>query len=218
MSPDPKLKEKIVLATLQVIEKDGLTAVTTRRIAKGAGVNIAAINYYFGSKDKLLQEALKFSLQSAFSDWETALKDPSHRIDDAVAFILLEFLVGGARFPGLSKAHFHQAWHHDHYKGLMMKRFNTLLPLLAEQWQKARPDLKPETLQWSVIQLLSAVLLPALLPRLFQAFNGVDFRHDKTQKSYLTHLLQTFGFTAELGTLNPLTPRPSSGPFAEVSE
>jgi len=53
------VKKRIIQATIICIEKDGIQSLTTRSVAKEAGVNNAAINYYFGSKDKLLEETLK---------------------------------------------------------------------------------------------------------------------------------------------------------------
>lgn len=40
----------------------GFEHITTRRIAEEAGVNIAALHYYFGSKEALLTEAVRYSL------------------------------------------------------------------------------------------------------------------------------------------------------------
>ena len=48
-------QERIVLATIQSIEQYGVSRATVRRSADVAGVNVAAINYYFGSKDRLLE-------------------------------------------------------------------------------------------------------------------------------------------------------------------
>ena len=40
-------REKIILAAIGCIEKDGLRRVTIRGIARAAGANSAAISYYF---------------------------------------------------------------------------------------------------------------------------------------------------------------------------
>ncbi|MDP4095119.1 MAG: TetR family transcriptional regulator, partial [Bacillota bacterium] len=56
-SEEKNAKERIILATIELIEKKGINSITTRGIASTANVNSAAINYYFGSKEKLLDEA-----------------------------------------------------------------------------------------------------------------------------------------------------------------
>ena len=47
------------------LEKAGPNKLTTRSIAAQAGVNIAAINYYFTSKEALLEAALAASWERA---------------------------------------------------------------------------------------------------------------------------------------------------------
>ncbi len=46
-------RERLIAAGLTVFGKYGFHAATTRRIADRAGVNLAAIPYYFGTKEKL---------------------------------------------------------------------------------------------------------------------------------------------------------------------
>jgi AcrR family transcriptional regulator len=45
---------KIIDRTIYLIGKKGTTKVPVREIAREAGVNVAAINYYFDSKEKML--------------------------------------------------------------------------------------------------------------------------------------------------------------------
>ncbi|MEG2454176.1 MAG: helix-turn-helix domain-containing protein, partial [Clostridia bacterium] len=52
-------KEIILDAALRLIVKQGSANVTIREVAKEANVNVAAINYYFSSKDQMLAEMEK---------------------------------------------------------------------------------------------------------------------------------------------------------------
>ena len=69
-------------------------------IAAAAGVNIAAVNYYFGSKDKLIEESLQSALDHMFSDsfdfYKTLIGRPPFRILCfifwKVPFVILESL------------------------------------------------------------------------------------------------------------------------------
>lgn len=49
MNSEP-VEIKIIEAAIECIEQFGLKGATNRRIAEKAGVNLAAINYYFRSK------------------------------------------------------------------------------------------------------------------------------------------------------------------------
>ena len=50
------VKNKIVTAAAEIVGRQIGTNLTIRELAKIAGVNIAAVNYYFHSKDNLMQE------------------------------------------------------------------------------------------------------------------------------------------------------------------
>lgn len=55
----PNVKDRILNSTLYIIGKEGFQNVTMRKIAAAADVNLASINYHFGSKDNVINEALK---------------------------------------------------------------------------------------------------------------------------------------------------------------
>ncbi|MBB6733559.1 TetR/AcrR family transcriptional regulator [Cohnella zeiphila] len=57
-------KEIILNTALRIIQQEGLESVTLRKIASSANVNLALVNYYFGSKDNLISEALKLMFDS----------------------------------------------------------------------------------------------------------------------------------------------------------
>ena len=66
MSKREEIKEKIILATVECIEKYGLKNTTTRNIIDIAGVNISAISYYFQGIDNLINIVLDNTLDNAF--------------------------------------------------------------------------------------------------------------------------------------------------------
>lgn len=49
-------KDRILKTAMGIIGKEGHLNVTTREIAQKAQVNVAAINYHFGSKDNLIEQ------------------------------------------------------------------------------------------------------------------------------------------------------------------
>ncbi|MCZ6663464.1 MAG: TetR family transcriptional regulator, partial [Actinobacteria bacterium] len=51
-------KERIVRAAEILFAKEGYAGTSLRQITESAGVNIAAVNYHFGSKENLLIEIL----------------------------------------------------------------------------------------------------------------------------------------------------------------
>lgn len=80
-------KSRLLAGTLGVIRERGLAATTSREIAAASGVNLAGITYHFGSKDKLVAEALLSAvrewLQPAIDAFATDA-DPANRLLNAI--------------------------------------------------------------------------------------------------------------------------------------
>jgi AcrR family transcriptional regulator len=52
-------RERIIAAALDIFSQHGFEAATLRDITERAGVNLAAVSYYFGSKDMLVRQTLE---------------------------------------------------------------------------------------------------------------------------------------------------------------
>lgn len=52
-------KEQILSVAISMINAGEIEKITTRRVATLAGVNIGAVNYHFGTKEQLLDEAFE---------------------------------------------------------------------------------------------------------------------------------------------------------------
>jgi AcrR family transcriptional regulator len=57
-SGDRGSKDRLLRGALQCIAQQGYAATSSRDIARAAGANVASINYHFGSKEVLVNEAL----------------------------------------------------------------------------------------------------------------------------------------------------------------
>jgi AcrR family transcriptional regulator len=117
MSADSMTRARILEAALTGIEKYGLQALTTRKIAEEAGVNIAGINYYFRSKDALLAEALGMAIQHMQEDLDEMLSKPETPFGQTLRETLTYMLEGGQRYPGIFQAHI--------YAPIIEKRYDT---------------------------------------------------------------------------------------------
>ena len=68
-------RERLLIATLETIDEQGLARATTRQIAARAGANLQLIGYYFGGKDGLLQQAERLILTRYFALLRPAVLD-----------------------------------------------------------------------------------------------------------------------------------------------
>lgn len=76
-------RDTILNAAEHLFADSGFNGTTTRAIAKKAGVNIAMLSYYFGSKEMLLHAVIeRFSEQlgSVFHNIENTYSDPAERL------------------------------------------------------------------------------------------------------------------------------------------
>lgn len=56
---EERTREAIIKATFLLIEKKDMNSISVREIAKAAGVNVAAISYYFGGKAELFSSMME---------------------------------------------------------------------------------------------------------------------------------------------------------------
>lgn len=60
------VKRSIMVAAAEIFAENGYRHGTIREIAKKAGVNVAAVNYYFGNKELLYQEVMNSWTEDVF--------------------------------------------------------------------------------------------------------------------------------------------------------
>ena len=103
-------KEKIIEAALEIIAREGFQNVTIRKIATTAGVNIAAVNYHFGSKEKVLNEALEhvmIQMKKIFNYLKGEENSPAVRLETFTQNYLKTLL----KYPDPVKNLIHQSIH-----------------------------------------------------------------------------------------------------------
>jgi len=97
---DPR--ERILLAAGREFAERGYDAATVRDICAAAGVNVAAVNYYFGDKRRLYIESVKHAHESRVRqvpqpDWAPGTP-PAVKLRDFVGN-LVERMLGGGQAP-----------------------------------------------------------------------------------------------------------------------
>ena len=189
---EANIRIKIITAAVECIEKQGLQSLTIRSIAKQAGVNSAAINYYFGTKDKLLEEVLKQTLKEMSYMPEEYLAAEDLPLQDRLPTFLNAVMDGVIHFPGITKAHIYAPLMQDDYSSLFVKKFNAFLKDMETFLEKLAAKPKGKDPQSTMIQIVSALILPALMPKLFASYAQVDFENPAARKAYTDSLIDVF--------------------------
>jgi AcrR family transcriptional regulator len=154
---------KIVLKTIDCIEKYGITGTTIRRIAESAGINVAAINYYFRSKEVLIRRCMETTLANAFALGGMP-EMPGLGPKERCAAIMLEILRGGIKYPGLTRAHFHKLIAEGEADPLLAGSIAGFIDNLGADLRSRGCSMEPPALGNALRQIVSAVLMAALAP------------------------------------------------------
>jgi AcrR family transcriptional regulator len=73
-SEQTKAKERILTVACEVFAEQGFRDTTIRDICQQAGVNLASVNYYFSSKEKLYEEVCKYACGISSEDGDSRFK------------------------------------------------------------------------------------------------------------------------------------------------
>jgi AcrR family transcriptional regulator len=95
MTPSENPRERLLEAAGEIFAEKGFKGATVREIIDRAGVNIAAVNYYFRDKERLYIEAVKHAACGEPGDvrleWPPGTP-PAVKLRDVIRFHLLKFL------------------------------------------------------------------------------------------------------------------------------
>lgn len=161
----PTTKQNILQATLELIKTEGADQVTLRKITAAANVNLALVNYYFGSKDNLINEALKLLL-TTFQENFSVLDDTSLPPKDRLKAFLLQYVDSVLQYPGLlhevlGKGRITFESRQDFTGFMKTTGFSKITGVLEEITGETNPDI----LIIMMMQINAAVLFPLVLAR-----------------------------------------------------
>jgi AcrR family transcriptional regulator len=89
---DATTEEKIKEAARKIFTQKGYTATRTRDIAEEAGLNLALLNYYFRSKEKLFDIIMLETLQQFMHGLKTLLNDESTSVEEKITMIVSNYI------------------------------------------------------------------------------------------------------------------------------
>lgn len=183
---------RILETSVSLIQTEGFKALTVRRVASEAGVNIAAVNYHFKSKENLIDAVmsvlaaplvkkineLALSSLSPRQKLRDILSGYAHYVQEAPQFLIRSLTVEGQKI-------------HQNHSFIEIKRtaISEIKKIVAELF----PEMDEVTLLVTVSQLFGAVAMPALfipfskpvLDKLNLSFPSIDERTDILLDNYL---------------------------------
>ena len=89
---DTSTEEKIKNAARTVFHKKGFAATRTRDIAEEAGINLALLNYYFRSKQKLFDLIMLESMQGFFSSVNVVFNNDKTTLENKIETVVHNYI------------------------------------------------------------------------------------------------------------------------------
>jgi AcrR family transcriptional regulator len=185
-------KEKIIHMTMNMIAEEGFQNITIRKIAARAGVNVAAVNYHFGSKDALINESLRHvldQLKNTFEDFKKGNEDEETKL---FTFIK-NYLDIMFEYPDIIRNMISHAIHnkpidvHVEYLAFIQSEG---AELIKQTIGHKRPELDDCVISLKALNLVSGLSFPFLMGEHIIRIMGIDLRNEEIRKIYTKILLK----------------------------
>lgn len=89
---DSSTEEKIKNAARVIFHQKGFAGTRTRDIAEASGINLALLNYYFRSKERLFDLIMSESLEAFFLSLRTILDDSETDFEEKIRLIVENYI------------------------------------------------------------------------------------------------------------------------------
>jgi AcrR family transcriptional regulator len=186
--PTDTVELKIIEAAIECVDQFGLKGATNRRIAEKAGVNLAAINYYFRSKENLIEKVMETTLSNAF-DWEDVESLPGNSAKERCIAVFEDLLEGGCNYQGITRAHFYDLIADGNYDSQIVKRYTVFMKNLSEDLFQRGTSLTRDQLNLACTQIAAACFMAILAPKMNEDSLGLNFCDKNTRHLFVTSLV-----------------------------
>jgi AcrR family transcriptional regulator len=85
-----KTKEKILVVSTDLFNKNGVVAMTTNHVAKAMGISPGNLYFHFANKEEIIRHIFKEMCQETYSHWKTT---PGKRLKHPIKVIIENFEV-----------------------------------------------------------------------------------------------------------------------------
>lgn len=162
-------KERILSAAERLFAEAGIGNTSLRLITTRARVNLAAVNYHFGSKDGLVEAVYERRLGPVTREWLANIENLEHEYGDRpipverivesfvrpVARLASDENRGGRIFTRLLAQGYTEA--RQYFDKLFSSQYQHVLDRYRQSLRTALPHLPPGTLCWRLQFLLGAL-------------------------------------------------------------
>ena len=185
MNSSKSTKERILGAAEVLFAQRGFEGASLRQLTAAAGVNLAAVNYHFGSKDKLVEQVFRRRLDTLNARRMTALTRiagaPETTLEDVLdAYIRpaldLSHDDSGALFMRVLARAF--AEHDDALRQFLSENYGHVMRQFSAEFARLLPQLSKPELYWR-FDLVTGALTHAM-----SGFGMIQRQKDVSEYQY----------------------------------
>lgn len=169
---DISAEERLKEAAIKVFTQKGYAATRTRDIAEEAGLNLALLNYYFRSKEKLFEIIMMEKLQQLFGIIIPLANDSSTSLDKKLISIASEYidmLSVNENLPSFILNEIRST--PERFVNIMQIKKIFSDSVMVKQIKEKRPDINPLHF---VINILGMVVFPFIAKPILFTSGQVD--------------------------------------------
>jgi AcrR family transcriptional regulator len=170
-APDQSTEEKIKEAARIVFTRKGFAATRTRDIAKEANINLALLNYYFRSKEKLFGLIMLEKMQKFFGFIGPIIYNEGLSLDLKIEAIVSNYIDMILANPDMPFFILGESRNNPEIVMNAMPRKNFLKnSLFIKQLKEKKPDLDPYQF---LLSMLGMTIFPFLMKPVFQKLTDI---------------------------------------------
>ena len=168
MNNSTSTKERILAAAEALFAQRGFDGASLRQLTASAGVNLAAVNYHFGSKEKLVEQVFKRRLdalnQHRLAELAKVAGKPATTLEDVLAAYIRPALElshegNGSLFMRVLARAF--AEHDDTLRQFLSENYGHVMRHFTAEFARLLPQLEKAELYWR-IDLVTGALTHAM--------------------------------------------------------
>ncbi|HUH29970.1 MAG TPA: TetR/AcrR family transcriptional regulator [Rhodanobacter sp.] len=168
MKDSVSTKDRILGAAEVLFAQRGFDGASLRQLTTAAGVNLAAVNYHFGSKEKLVEQVFRRRLDALNARRMDALATIEGRADTTLEDVLAAYIRpalelshddNGALFMRVLARAF--AEHDDRLRQFLSENYGHVMRQFTAEFARLLPQLPKRELYWR-IDLVTGALTHAM--------------------------------------------------------
>ncbi|WP_340066906.1 TetR/AcrR family transcriptional regulator [Ascidiimonas aurantiaca] len=183
-------EEKIKQAAHKLFQQKGFAATKTRDIAEEAGINVALLNYYFRSKQRLFELVMLKTINDFFSGLDTLLNTTETSLEEKLQLFVdhyIDFLLDNPDVPTFIIMELRA--HPEKYAkqlGIAHRiRHSVFIKQFQEAFAEQRTDLNPVHILMNLSALVAFPFVSAPLLKTAMPMDDTQFRQYMQERKKL---------------------------------